>query len=718
MPLARWETHPLSRSLGAARAAWDSLNQRYADAHPMFDGRFIEGLLRHFGDGDEILLRHIGEDGAVDGLTIVEPSRPGTWSSFLPAQAQIAPLLVDRGIDLYDVFPSLPGLPGQIDLLCQDPWFTPLGETITRPAYSKHHALTMGIALDGGFESYWQGRSRNLAANLRRYRHRIEKSGQETRFVRIEDPAAMAAAVARYGELESAGWKGLQGTAIAAGNRQGLFYREILEQFAATGQAAVYEYWIGPRLAASRLTIRNGRMLVILKTAFDECLAEYAPGRQLLYELIRDSFARFPGSRIEFYTHASPEQLAWATDHRHIDHHTLFRNKLVDLVALTVRMAKKSVVALQARAGHTQPPDQFAAESYAPPDRLPAEYAELFQHVERQSFDFGLPWFRNYAATVEDAATEPVIWGATRHGTPAVALPLAIGKGGGTKGESLANYYSALYSPIVGPRAGNVELRFLLRAISAHYPRLGELRFAPLDPAAPSSIALRNALRTAGWYSFSYYCFGNWYLPVTGSWNDYVQTLSGQLRNTIRRMGKKFAAEQGRLEIVTGDQPVEAAIAAFQGVYAASWKIPEPYPRFMPGLIRMLAETGRLRLGIAWLGDQPVAAQIWIVNHGKASIYKLAYHEKYSAYSPGTLLTAHLMQHVMDNDRVSEVDYLIGDDAYKQSWMTHRRERWGLVAYNPKTWSGFWGLAFECIARTAKWLGGQGRAKGRDAKET
>ena len=56
------------------------------------------------------------------------------------------------------------------------------------------------------------------------------------------------------------------------------------------------------------------------------------------------------------------------------------------------------------------------------------------------------------------------------------------------------------------------------------------------------------------------------------------------------------------------------------------------------------------------------------------------------------MLTAHLMRHVMDEDRVGEIDYLIGDDAYKKSWMDRRQERWGLVAYNPLSLRGTMGL--------------------------
>ncbi|MBK9029615.1 MAG: GNAT family N-acetyltransferase [Propionivibrio sp.] len=36
----------------------------------------------------------------------------------------------------------------------------------------------------------------------------------------------------------------------------------------------------------------------------------------------------------------------------------------------------------------------------------------------------------------------------------------------------------------------------------------------------------------------------------------------------------------------------------------------------------------------------------------KRNIYKSAYHEAFASFSPGTVLTSHLMQHVIDRDHV------------------------------------------------------------------
>jgi len=46
------------------------------------------------------------------------------------------------------------------------------------------------------------------------------------------------------------------------------------------------------------------------------------------------------------------------------------------------------------------------------------------------------------------------------------------------------------------------------------------------------------------------------------------------------------------------------------------------------------------------------------------------------------------MRYVIDIDKVACVDYLSGDDAYKKEWMSHRRERWGIMIFNWRTWKG------------------------------
>ena len=66
----------------------------------------------------------------------------------------------------------------------------------------------------------------------------------------------MADAVARYGNLESGGWKADLGTAIHKDNDQGHFYTDMLTRAAHAGEAVVYEYLINNEVAASNLCVR------------------------------------------------------------------------------------------------------------------------------------------------------------------------------------------------------------------------------------------------------------------------------------------------------------------------------------------------------------------------------------------------------------------------------------------------------------------------------
>jgi hypothetical protein len=270
--------------------------------------------------------------------------------------------------------------------------------------------------------------------------------------------------------------------------------------------------------------------------------------------------------------------------------------------------------------------------------------------------------------------------------------------------EALGNFYTSLYSPILNDEATAIDLAALLQAASRDHGSAHEMRFAPMDPAAPAYAATLAALRSIGWVPFRYFCFGNWHLAVDSDWKTYLEHRSGELRSTLKRKGKKFAAAGGTLEIITDPAHAEAAIADFNHVYARSWKKPEPYPDFIPGLIRWLARQGWLRMGIAKLDGQPIAAQLWIASHGRTNIFKLAYDEEHAIHASGTLLSALLMEQAIDEDKVEAVDYLIGDDPYKQSWMTQRRERWGIVAYNPSTAIALPLLAKEISGRLVRRL--------------
>lgn len=337
------------------------------------------------------------------------------------------------------------------------------------------------------------------------------------------------------------------------------------------------------------------------------------------------------------------------------------------------------------------------------PSLFPLDLRQFFDMAEQRNIEFGLPWFRNLVDTVYKDHQGVRFYVLRRNCQPVAVLPLRMEPTlPGKRLHSLSNFYTTLYEPLLDAEVSASDLASLFKALRRDFPGYRSLMLSPMDTSSPSHQILLAALRQDGMVSFDFFVHGNWYLPVTGNWADYLASRTGGLRSTIKRMEKKFAAAGGTIALLRAAADLPTAISAYEAVYKASWKKQEPFPDFMPGLLETYAASGELRLGLAWLGDKPIAAQLWIVANGRAHIYKVAYDEAYKSYSPGTLVTAMLMQHAIDVDQVHEVDYLIGDDPYKATWMSARRERRGIVAYNPRSLPGLAGLVYEYVGRLIK----------------
>lgn len=695
-----WRVTRLDKGLGEHSPAWDALNQTLFNNHPMLQSRFVDGLLRHFGDGSEHLCM-LTSNGVTQAMCLLKPGKLGIWSTFLPSQAQIGPALIPGPDNLEDLINSLPGKATRLDILCNDPEFGDLSKGNIATVAPKNHALTINIRLNGNFENYWATRSKNLTKNMTRHERRLLTDHIECKFVCITSPDGIGPAVARYGALESKGWKAKLGTAISANNNQGQFYTELMNRFTAAGNAMVFELWFGERLAASLLIIASEDMSILLKTTYDDIFEKYSPGRLILHHAIKNLVTSRPNKVIELYTDANTESLAWATGKRWIKHVSVYRNAFTENTFHILGIIRRVLTARGRQS--TLIDDTLSVSVYRHPDELPIDAKDLFDQAEQENVESGVEWYRNLVDTVFPDHEGTYFYVLRKNGTTLSVLPLLATKHSASyRAASLSNYYTSVYAPVMHPSIRARDLAHLINAVNVAHPSMGSWRFAPMDPKSPRFFTLLESLQIGGMEPFRFFCFGNWYLPVNDNWCAYLNSRDGTLRNTIKRMTKKFAADGGTLELNMGGMGLSQSLKAFEQVYLAKWEKGEPFPAFIPGLVQACAKRGWLRLATAWLNGEPIAAQLWIVANGKANMYKVAYNEDFKIYAPGTLLTAMLMEHVIERDKVTEVDFLIGDDAYKKNWMSHRRERWGVIAYNPKTVCGILGLGREVLSRLLK----------------
>lgn len=297
-----------------------------------------------------------------------------------------------------------------------------------------------------------------------------------------------------------------------------------------------------------------------------------------------------------------------------------------------------------------------------------------------------IDWWRDLAKHCDMV---PLI-AVARNGQQRAVLPLLRQ---GRSIVALANWYTFRVAP---PLTQGADAAALLAALAGDLAgEAPRITLSPLPDENGEATLLEQAFRKSGWTVFRRQCDVNHVLTVAGrSFAEYMEGRPGALRTTLKRKAGKV-----ELRVETAFDP--ASWAAYEAVYAQSWKPEEGSPAFLRAFAKAEGAVGRLRMGLAFADGVPVAAQFWTVEHGTAFIHKLAHSEASKPLSPGTTLSAALFEHVIDRDRVSMVDFGTGNDPYKRDWMEQVRPRFELEMYRPG-WPGNWPRIVRAALRSAR----------------
>ncbi len=264
----------------------------------------------------------------------------------------------------------------------------------------------------------------------------------------------------------------------------------------------------------------------------------------------------------------------------------------------------------------------------------------------------------------EECGLEPLIALAYR-GRDSLVWPLARNKRTIT---SLANFYNFDTGPIGSQNSA--LLKAIARNLAEHADRL------ELGPMMQEESLLRVLFRT-GWIAHvSSTQVKHHFWDEGRNYEEYLAERPGRLRTTLSRKTKKVETQ------------ISHAINAkdfdrYREIYQSSWKPAEASFGFWERFCAQEGAVGRLRFGMAMREGFPIAAQIWTVEDDVAYIHKLAHRPEAEAYSPGTVLTAALMRHVLDVDRVTMVDFGLGDEPYKRDWMEMQWSATTITAVRP-----------------------------------
>lgn len=368
----RWHHQPAHSALATTglAAEWDRLNAARG-ALPFLDAAVVRLALQHFGQGDEQLAVGRNHEGLACAMVVLNRVGRLRWSTFQASQIPLGAWVAEAGLSLNALSRSLvrhapvgPCL--ALSFTQVDPLTTPR-ESEEPSSIGVDYIDTGWIEVQGSFEDYWAVRGKNLRQNMRKQRNKLTADGVQTQILVWRAAEDMAAALVRYGALESAGWKADEGTAIHPDNAQGRFYQGLFEAAAARGEACVFEYRFDARTVAMNLCLLRAGQLIVLKTAYDESIRTLSPAFLLREEELQQFFA--PGSavrRIEYFGKLMDWHTKLTDNKRGVYHHTRYRWAWVKRLALARQKQRGDAAHVERSGVSTGGPGRPDEESHTP----------------------------------------------------------------------------------------------------------------------------------------------------------------------------------------------------------------------------------------------------------------------------------------------------------------------------------------------------------------
>ncbi len=152
-------------------------------------------------------------------------------------------------------------------------------------------------------------------SDLRRARRNAEKLGAVEVRIAAPTPADLRPLLDEAFQVEAAGWKGAQGTALAADPVRGAFFRRYAREACALGILRMAFLRIAGEPAAAHIAVESGGRFDLLRAGYDQRFARCSPGMLLTCETIR--YAAQRGLRsYEFNGGVEPWTQVWTRHER------------------------------------------------------------------------------------------------------------------------------------------------------------------------------------------------------------------------------------------------------------------------------------------------------------------------------------------------------------------------------------------------------------------
>lgn len=276
---------------------------------------------------------------------------------------------------------------------------------------------------------------------------------------------------------------------------------------------------------------------------------------------------------------------------------------------------------------------------------------------------------------------------------------LFLKREGPSAASSLTNAFSPAFRPVFSGNPDAERQRAMLVAIVRRLriarPRVASLTLSPVPDSDGSANLLQNALQAAGWIVVAHEISASWSTNVAGqSFEAYWAARPGHLRSRFRDELTKASFDTQVFTRLDADAWLGLEDTCRDG------SIPEAdCSGFLEEMAAAESEAGCLRLGLCRVDEVVVAAQLWTVANGVARCHVTACREGQSA---GTVLTAAMLHHLIDEDKVDTIEFGAGGEADKADWADDITPRLRIEGYNPATLPGLLGALKTRLSRLVR----------------
>jgi CelD/BcsL family acetyltransferase involved in cellulose biosynthesis len=188
------------------------------------------------------------------------------------------------------------------------------------------------------------------------------------------------------------------------------------------------------------------------------------------------------------------------------------------------------------------------------------------------------------------------------------------------------------------------------------------------------------------------------YLPLSSSWDEYINSLAGKHRANLRNRLKRLNGI-GTVEVETiastSEEKLTGALEAGLQLEAAAWKgasgtaiSSDPdVSRFYSTLAPRAAAKGWMRLHFLRTGSKRMAFDFSLEYKHRTYLLKNGYDPAYAPYSPSNLLLFKILQSLFERGDVREYDFLGESGDWKLQWTKLSRPHYWLFVF-PSTFKG------------------------------